>query len=101
MYYTNQARSSELLLGMNANYNLSGSGDKQLIIGLYYRAGDAVIPMVGFELNNIRFTFSYDATTSSLKNFNHLHGANEFSVIKKGFYNENNSASHQVFCPKF
>ena len=101
MYYTNQARSSELLLGMNANYNLSGSGDKQLIIGLYYRAGDSVIPMVGFELNNIRFTFSYDATTSSLNTFNNMRGANEFSVIKKGFYNESNSSTHQVFCPKF
>lgn len=101
MYYTNQASSSEFLLGMNANYNLSGSGDKQFIVGVYYRAGDAVIPMVGFELNNIRFTFSYDATTSALRNFNNLRGANEFSVIRKGFYNESNSASHQVFCPKF
>ena len=101
MYYTNQSKSSELLLGMNANYNLSESGDKQFIIGLYYRAGDSVIPMVGFELNNIRFTFSYDATTSSLNTFNNMRGANEFSVIKKGFYNESNSSTHQVFCPKF
>ena len=101
MYYTNQSKSSELLLGMNANYNLSESGDKQFIIGLYYRAGDSVIPMVGFELNNIRFTFSYDATTSSLNTFNNMRGANEFSVNKKGFYNESNSSTHQVFCPKF
>jgi type IX secretion system PorP/SprF family membrane protein len=101
VYYTNQSKSSELLLGMNANYNLTESGDKQFIMGLYYRAGDAVIPMVGFELNNIRFTFSYDATTSSLNNFNNLRGANEFSMIKKGFYNESNSVTRQAFCPKF
>lgn len=102
MYYTNQAGSSEFVMGLNANYNLSGEGgEKQLIAGLYYRAGDAFIPMIGFEINNIRFTFSYDATTSALSNFNHFQGASEFNVIRKGFYSENNSASRQVFCPKF
>ncbi|MEO7767257.1 MAG: type IX secretion system membrane protein PorP/SprF, partial [Ferruginibacter sp.] len=102
IFYTNQSRSSELVLGLNANYNLSGEGgEKQLIAGLYYRAGDAVIPMVGFEIKNIRFTFSYDATTSSLHNFNSFQGANELNIIKKGFYNESSSASRQVFCPKF
>ena len=102
VYYTNQAKSSELVLGLNANYNLSGEGgDKQLIAGLYYRAGDAVIPMLGFEIKNIRFTFSYDATVSSLRNFNNLKGANELSIIKKGFYGESSSSSRQVFCPKF
>ena len=102
MYYTNQAKSSEFVLGLNANYNLSGEGgDKQLIAGIYYRSGDAFIPMLGFELKNIRFTFSYDATVSSLRNFNNFQGASEFSIIKKGFYGENSSASRQVFCPKF
>ena len=102
IYYTNQAKSNELVLGLNANYNLSGEGgDKQLLAGVYYRAGDAVIPMVGFEIKNIRFTFSYDATTSALNNFNNLRGANEFNITKKGFYNEINGNSRQVFCPKF
>lgn len=102
MYYTNQARSSEFVLGMNANYNLSGEGgDKQLIAGIYYRLGDALVPMIGFEIKNIRFTFSYDATTSALSNFNNFQGANELSIIKKGFYNENSSAARQVFCPRF
>jgi len=102
MYYTNQAGSSEFVLGLNANYNLSGEGgEKQLIAGVYYRAGDAVIPMVGFEIKNIRFTFSYDATVSALNQFNNFRGANEFNIIKKGFYSEDNSASRQVFCPRF
>lgn len=102
MYYTNQARSSEFVLGLNANYNLSGEGgEKQLIAGVYYRVGDAVIPMVGFEINNIRFTFSYDVTTSALSKFNNFRGADEFNIIRKGFYSENNIASRQVFCPRF
>jgi len=100
IYYTNQAKASEFVLGLNANYNLAGEGgEKQLIAGLYYRGGDALIPMVGFEIKNIRFTFSYDVTTSALNNFNNFQGAQEFNVMKKGFYSE--SDSRQVMCPKF
>lgn len=102
VYYTNQAKSSELVMGLNANYNLAGEGgEMQLIAGLYYRAGDAVVPMLGFEIKNIRFTFSYDATVSALNNFNNFQGASEFNIIKKGFYSDNNGDSRQVFCPKF
>ncbi|MES2892841.1 MAG: PorP/SprF family type IX secretion system membrane protein [Bacteroidota bacterium] len=102
IYYTTQAKSAEFVLGLNANYNLSGEGgEKQLLAGLYYRAGDAVIPMVGFEIKNIRFTFSYDVTTSGLRTFNNFQGANEFNLIKKGFYSENTGDVRQVFCPQF
>lgn len=99
IYYTNQAKASELVLGINGNYNLSEAGEKQLILGAYYRLNDAIIPMAGFELNNIRFTFSYDATVSSLTKFNNLRGASEFSIIKKGFYPQN--SGREVLCPKF
>src|SRR5688500_13948970 len=47
-YYSNQSKASELVLGGNLNYNLSGDGTTQLLGGLYYRSSDAVIPMVGF-----------------------------------------------------
>jgi type IX secretion system PorP/SprF family membrane protein len=101
IYYTTQAKSSELVLGLNGAYNLSGDGSKQLIGGLYYRYGDAVVPMVGLEINNIRFTFSYDVTTSSLKNYNHSLGASEFNLLKKGFYNEYFGDRKQSLCPTF
>ena len=100
-YYTIQAKASELMLGLNANYNLSGDGDKQLIAGIYYRSGDAIIPMLGFEIKKLRFTFSYDATTSSLRNFNNSQGAQEFNLIKQGFYNQTNGNTRQVVCPRF
>ncbi len=101
IYYTTQARASELVLGLNGAYNLSGDGSKQFIAGLYYRYQDAVIPMVGLEVNNMRFTFSYDVTTSSLKNFNHSMGATEFNVMRKGFYNEYFGDKRQSLCPTF
>ena len=101
IYYTTQAKASELVLGLNGAYNLTGDGSKQLIGGLYYRLGDAVVPMIGFELNNIRFTFSYDVTTSSLHNFNNYQGATEFNVLKKGFYSDYNGDKRQSMCPSF
>lgn len=99
IYFTTQAKSTELTAGLNANYNLSAAGEVQLIAGLYYRYKDAFIPMVGLEFKNIRVTFSYDVTTSSLNSFNNYRGASEFNLIKNGFYPEN--VDRQSLCPKF
>lgn len=100
-YYTNMAKASELVVGMNAAYNLSGDGAKQIIGGLFYRYGDAIIPTVGLQINNMRFTFSYDVTSSSLKNFNHSFGADEFNLLYKGYYNQFNGNRQQTLCPVF
>jgi len=100
-YYTRMATASELVAGMNAAYNLSGDGSKQIIAGLFYRYHDAVIPMIGLEINHMRFTFSYDVTSSSLKSFNRSYGADEFNLLYKGFYNTFNGDRQQTLCPVF
>lgn len=99
IFFTTQARAVDLMGGLNANYNLSEYGEMQLIAGLYYRYNDAIIPMVGLEYKNLRFTFSYDVTMSSLNKFNSYRGASEFNLIKNGFYPEN--TDRQALCPKF
>lgn len=99
IYYANQAKASEIIGGIMANYNLSEIGNKQFTAGLYYRHKDAIIPMAGFILNDLKFNFSYDATISSLGNFNNRRGALEFSLIKNGFYPGN--TDRQSLCPKF
>ena len=98
-YFSMQARATELVLGMYANYNLGENGGKQLLAGVYYRLGDAVVPMVGFEVKNIQFAFSYDVTLSGLSKFNGYRGASELSIIKKGFYPDNED--RVTLCPKF
>ncbi len=98
-YFTTQANATELVFGLNANYNLSEFGEKQLIAGMYYRLGDAIVPMVGLETGALKFTFSYDATLQSLNKFNAYRGAAEFSIIKKGFFSENQD--RQSLCPSF
>jgi len=100
-YFTTQAKSSELVGGANLQYNLSGDGETLLTGGLYYRPGDALIPMVGFEWKNIKLSFTYDATSSPLKNFNNSRGAYEFALIYHGMYSEYNGSRRQSFCPSF
>jgi type IX secretion system PorP/SprF family membrane protein len=99
IFYTNQVNAFALEFGTLANINLSEKGEKQFIAGCYYRWKDAIMPMLGFQLNQLQFTFSYDATLSTLKNFNQYRGAAEFSVIKNGFFG--NKADRQSLCPSF
>ena len=101
IYGSYQAKAYEIVGGLNAHYNLSGDGEKILIGGLYYRYRDAVIPMVGLGYKDITFTFSYDATTSSLKNYNNTRGAFEISIIKNGVRDKYNGNKRDAMCPTF
>lgn len=98
-YFTTQAQARELTLGLHANYNLSGDGQTQLIGGLYYRGGDALIPMLGFQWNAVRLMFAFDATTSALSNYNNIRGASEFALLYHGYYNQANQNMRQMQCP--
>jgi type IX secretion system PorP/SprF family membrane protein len=103
IYYTTDAGATEIMLGTNAEYNLggdNGSGSR-LIGGLYYRTGDALIVMVGFQVKNIKLSFSYDITMSGLKNYNGSRGAYEFSSLYNGYYDEYNGNRRQSLCPSF
>lgn len=101
IYASLQAKSYEIVGGLNAHYNASGDGEKVLIAGLYYRYQDAFIPMVGLGFKDYTFTFTYDATTSSLKNFNGARGALEFSLIKTGVVDRYNGNKRESMCPSF
>jgi len=99
IYYSEQAQASEIVGGLNAHYNL-GDGQNELIGGLYYRWNDAVIPMLGLVYKDYTFTFTYDATISTLKNYDNTRGAFEFSLIKNGFFSAG-TMDRQSLCPHF
>jgi len=100
-YVSVQAKSYEIVGGLNAQYNLSGDGEKTLTAGLYYRYKDAVIPMIGLGVKDIVFTFTYDATMSGLKNFNNTRGAFEFSLVKQGAMGSYKGNKRESMCPSF
>jgi len=97
IYYSSVINKNELVMGMNANRNISGDGMQQLILGLYYRTGDAIIPMVGYQVNDLKITVNYDATISGLSNLNGSRGAYELSIIKQGIFPS--SQGRSVKCP--
>jgi type IX secretion system PorP/SprF family membrane protein len=101
VYYSMQAKSWEAVGGLNAHYNLSGDGEKILIGGLYYRHKDAVIPMLGLGYKDYTFTFTYDATISSLRDYNNTRGAFEFSIIKQGAVDKYLGNKRESMCPSF
>ncbi len=101
VYASLQAKSYEIVGGLNAHYNLSGDGEKILIGGVYYRHKDAVVPMVGLGYKDFTFTFTYDVTTSSLKAFNNSRGAFEFSLVKQGVVDRYNGNKRDAMCPSF
>ncbi len=100
-YVSTQAKAMEIVAGANAHYNLSGDGESILIGGLYYRYKDALIPMVGLGFKSFTFSFTYDATMSSLKDYNGTRGAFEFSLVKQGLFNQYQGNRKQSFCPTF
>ena len=101
-YYSTQAKASEFVLGTSLNYNLGGEGGStQLLGGLYYRGGDAYVPMVGFQLMDFKMTFTYDVTTSNLKSYNGGRGAFEFSLIRNGFFSQYQGSRRESWCPSF
>jgi type IX secretion system PorP/SprF family membrane protein len=96
VYISRMGTAMETVLGVNANYNLSGDGDMQLIGGIYYRSKDATIPMIGFQIKDFKLTVNYDATMSSLSSYNQTRGAYELSLVKTGLYS---SGGKDVKCP--
>jgi type IX secretion system PorP/SprF family membrane protein len=102
--YQRQAPFDQLDLGVNFFY-------EPLILGLWYRgipiqknvAGrinqDAIAGLAGFRYKNWIFTYSYDATISSL---NRSGGAHEVSLTLAPRYDKRNKrGSRHIDCPVF
>jgi hypothetical protein len=52
--------------------------------------------MLGYQVNDLKFTINYDATISTLGNLNGTRGAYELSIVKSGIFSNSSSG---VKCP--
>ena len=95
VYVSKMSTAWEVVGGLNGQRKLNDDGSTQLIVGAYYRVSDAIIPLVGFQQSGYRVTFNYDATASSLKNYNQTRGAYEVSLVKQGLF----GSSGDLKCP--
>lgn len=91
--------------GANLRLAVGGYGGSAVHVGGWARPATnadngfdvvAAILMVGFEIDNVLFGFSYDTATSSIPNIRQGQNAFEISITYLGNYN-----SETILCPKF
>ena len=68
---------------------------------MYYRHKEAIIPLIGLGYKDFIFSFTYDATISSLRNYNNTRGAFEFALVKQGIFDTYKGDRRQSICPSF
>ena len=85
--YLVQGPTAELYLGSLIRYKLKEGSkytklkkETAISIGCFYRAGDAIIPTVLFEIASFAVGFSYDVNTSGLKAASSGNGGFEISL---------------------
>lgn len=102
-YYTRQRTAHQLVFGTQFSCNVSPSErtPSLLIMGLYHRLAESVIPMFGFEWKKIRVVSTYDVTVSKLSTANGGNGAFELSIIYQGLYNFGSVNRGAYNCPRF
>lgn len=103
-YYTEQVGASEILFGGKVSSNLSPqfSVPTVLSLGIYHRLGDAIIPTVGLEWNNVSIMTSLDLAISPIRKAAAGTGAFEISVIYRGLYHNSAGKNRNGYnCPRF
>lgn len=100
--YQTQSSASEVLAGAELGYLLS-SGTFQAMVGAgaHVRFGDAIIPVVNIDYKNFRFGFSYDVTTSSLKEAASNVSAFELSLIYRACILPVVPKEYEMPCPRY
>jgi len=73
----------EIVLGVNGRFYLASKQNVplNLLLGLSYRVGDALIPNINLDYRNFSFGFSYDFNVSRFDIATNANGGAEFSVI--------------------
>jgi hypothetical protein len=57
--------------------------------------------MIGIGLKDYTFTFTYDVTISTLRNYNNSNGALELSLTRQGVFSKYNGNRRESMCPSF
>jgi type IX secretion system PorP/SprF family membrane protein len=80
--YMNQAKASEINVGVLANYKLNDNKEVNydLVFGANYRVQDAVMIQAGVKKNNILLRMSYDVNVSYLNSYTSGRGAFEITL---------------------
>lgn len=101
--YGRQGKYQEILVGglMNFNKEMKGMNTSLVITGgVFYRVGDAVIPVLKGKYNNMALAVSYDLNISTLNQASNFQGGYEITLFITGNYT-NKGPEKKTVCPKF
>jgi type IX secretion system PorP/SprF family membrane protein len=101
--YSKQGTFTETIGGVMYSYKLV-EGDPApyiLNLGTYLRWGDAIIPVIKLEMNNLAVAISYDVNVSQLRTVSQGRGGVELSISYVGFLERENSSKYKMLCPHF
>lgn len=73
-----QGTNAQITTGITANYK--SKNDATFILGGFYRSDDAVVALTGIKFFDFTFLFSYDITTSNMKEFTNSNSGLEFTL---------------------
>jgi type IX secretion system PorP/SprF family membrane protein len=98
--HSRQAGASNTVIGGAISLNVNGDEENptNFYAGSWMRLGDAVIPYVGLEFNDIQLGFTYDVNISSLKTASQSRGGIEISLI---YIRRPSDGRKNIPCPKF
>ncbi|GAO41619.1 PorP/SprF family type IX secretion system membrane protein [Flavihumibacter petaseus] len=98
--HSRQAGAFETVVGgaLALNVNNDFENPTSLYVGSWYRFGDALIPYLGLEWNDLRLGLTYDVNTSSLKTASQKRGGIEISLI---YVRKASDGRKDIPCPKF
>ncbi len=103
IYYTNHGEQKEIIFGVNMNYLLTNYIKDRVVLraSVFNRYNDAIIPMIGFKIDNFDIMISYDVNTSSLINASDYKGGFEFAIIYNWSIEKNSKNQEKLVCPKY
>jgi type IX secretion system PorP/SprF family membrane protein len=104
--YLRQGGSSQFLAGLLYGTDLVQYYDEEeppvtIHFGMFYRKGDALIPVIRLDMKNISAGLSYDVNISKLSVASGYRGGLELTACYKGFLKTHSSTLDKVRCVRF
>lgn len=78
-----QAKANEVTVGSAYGHQLTDGDKNELVAGMWYRYGDAVIPYLGYSTKTFQAGLSYDYTVSGMKTSAQLRNGYELTLQYK------------------
>lgn len=97
VYYSLMNGATETVAGLNL---VTRPGNNGVYVGLWYRFGRDLIPVIGYDLFGFVMLLSYDVNVSKLTTASHIKGGLEISLVKNFLCNIKRNNSINTKHPK-